>query len=80
MCLTGGDLDEALKLAIIAANDPMRAYDTFAGRHNVWCVVGDIYSRMGEHKKAAEAYREALRIFGHHALYTERLLREEEKI
>ena len=80
LCFIGGDLEEALELIKYSVEEPIKSYETFAGKHNAWCVMGDIYAKMGEHKKAVEAYREALRIFGHHALYTERLLREEEKL
>ena len=77
---TGGDLNEALALVKASLNDRLKAYETFTGRHDAWCVLGDIYAKLGEHENAVDAYSEAIRIFGHHALYTDRLLKEKEKL
>lgn len=74
-----GKYDEALLAvcrAIEAKSDQMGC---FAGYHEMWCMKGDIYRCMQEYEKAIECYRQALQIFGHHALYEEYIRECEEK-
>lgn len=70
-----GKYDEAL-LAVCRAIEAKRdRISCFAGYHEMWSEKGDIYRCMQEYEKAIECYRQALQIFGHHALYEE-LIRE----
>lgn len=68
-----GKYDEAL-LAVCKSIEAKRdRMSCFVGYHEMWSEKGDIYRCMQEYEKALECYREALSIFGHHALYEERI-------
>lgn len=74
-----GKYDEALSAVCKAISSKRDRLSCFVGYHEMWSEKGDIYRCMGEYEKAAECYREALSIFGHHALYELRLRECEEK-
>lgn len=74
-----GKYDEALLAVCKAIGSKRERLSCFVGYHEMWCEKGDIYMCMQEYEKAAECYREALSIFGHHALYELRLRECEEK-
>lgn len=74
-----GKYEEALLAVCRAIEAKSDRMSCFAGYHEMWCMKGDIYRCMQEYEKAIECYRQALQIFGHHALYEEYIRECEEK-
>ncbi|MCM1287346.1 MAG: tetratricopeptide repeat protein [Clostridium sp.] len=68
-----GKYEEALAAVSKAIETKRDRISCFAGYHEMWCEKGEIYRCMQEYEKAIACYRQALRIFGHHALYEEHI-------
>ncbi len=69
--------DEALRAIDAALSQKRERLSTFIENHHAWYVKGDIYADMGENEKAAECYKRALSVFGHDALYEEKIKKYE---
>ncbi len=69
--------EEALKMTEERLDLYRDTYYCFVDRHTALYMKGRILSKMGRHKEAADCFRKALEIFGHHKLYTDYLAQEE---
>lgn len=65
--------DEALRAIDAALSQKRDRMSVFTESHSAWYVKGDIYADMGENEKAVECYKRALAVFGHDALYEEKI-------
>lgn len=65
--------DEALMAIDAALSQKRDRMSVFTESHSAWYVKGDIYADMGENEKAVECYKRALSVYGHDALYEEKI-------
>ncbi len=75
-----GNFEEALSWCERAIDTFESPYSFVTGDYDAWFEKGNVLSEMGRHREACEAYREAIRIYGHLKLVEERLKKEEKLI